>query len=319
MFSLENYSDEELLNILDCNKIRDLYEMLEENKAKALYDEISNSPHTHKIPNKIVTALEIPIAEGSTYPFIFLWNFMGLVTISILPLLLCTAIIISASLLIGGFFFYSNYKDINKKETKINHALLLNDLKHDAIDLLLKRKGLSIEITDHPEFPHSKRFASIIDSVRIGATISTVLFGTYFLGIFTLFSSLIAAPVTTIIVAAVLFIAIGIYFSFEHYQKLKHEDKFRFSQECQSVLLEKKKHLYQNLSKPEKSAQLEQQINEEQTLKTKPVSSADLDEDEEPVHNVFSFKIKRATPSFFKTQPDADDPTPTVQNSMAHN
>ncbi len=292
MFSLDHLSNQELLNILRSNKLHALFDNLDEAKAQDLIDTIANLPPIQPFQNKITQSLLVPITDTSSYPFIFLGSIIGIVTGGILPLLISTGVILLTSLSIGGYFFYANFKEMQKKEAKVNRLLHLYELKNQVADLYLKRHGLEIKVLDTPVYTDKHQVSLMKGAVRSCMVIGTTLFGTYFIGLNAVFSalgfSLMSATIGPIgvIIGLGIALGVGLYFGYKHYQMLKQEDYFKFEQKCQEVIVGKKTSLCQNF-KPEDQEQLH--LGEVQ--KTKPIHSTNKDRSK----NNFTFTLNKFT------------------------
>lgn len=308
MISLENYTDKELLSILQCNKLHELYDVLNEEKANNLFLSIQALPPIRPIPNKVIQALLVPITDTSSYPLILLGSIIGLVSGGTLSLLISTGIILSTSLILGGFFFYSNYKEMQKKERKINKLLHLYELKNEVADLYLHRKGLQIDLIEIPSYANKNEISLVKTSVRACMLITTSLFGTYFLGLNAAFSALGFSLVSVsmgpvgIIFGLGLALTLGIYFGSRHYQMLKQDDCFKFDQKCQEIIVGKKTNLCKQIKTNEMDLSL---VGEVQT--TKPIYSANI----KTLRNKFSFRLNKlkseSTAPFFKPAQDNSD------------
>lgn len=249
MFSneLEQYSNLELLNLIEhCNKLHDVYDLLDEKKAQRLFELIEAAPPKRLIKNKTIQALLLPLTDESSYPLMLLWSIIGLVSVGTLPLLISTAIMLVTSLSISGFFFYANYKEMVRRENKINKTYYLSELLNQAADRYLANQDLQIEATQRPQYTAKNKLSLIKEAIRPSLTITTSLFGTYFMGLNAIFSALgftvlsaTAGPVGIVIGLGVA-VATGIYFGFTHYKKLSKEDLYHFKQTTQSVIVKQK-------------------------------------------------------------------------------
>lgn len=313
MFSLEHCSDQELLNILRCNKLKELYDHLDEDKAKNLITNISNLGLRRPIPSKITQALLVPITDTSSYPFILLGSIIGLVSGGTLPLLISTGVILFTSLSIGGFFFYANYKEIQKKEDTVNRLLHLTELKNHVAEMFLRRQGLKIQIIEAPIYSDKHELSLLKGAVRSCMVISTTLFGTYFIGLNAVFSalgfSLISASMGPIgvIIGLGIALSLGIYFGYKHYQMLKQDDYFKFEQKCQEVIVGKKISLCQNLKTDELDKSPLGEIQ-----KTKPIYSTNKDKSK----NTFLFTLNKLNNVFFRPSTEPNDEA--LQDRLGH-
>ncbi|TAL65315.1 MAG: DUF1097 domain-containing protein [Legionella sp.] len=295
MFDLEKFSDEELFKILNCTKLSLLHKLVSNDKIQGIYETIKNTPSVRRIPNKILQALLDPIANTATYPFLILWSLIGIAAgIGTLPATLCIAFLILSSSIIGGFNFYANYKELQKKEFKLNKILLLSELKNQAADLLLKRLEIKMELVDVPDYPDRKELTFILESIKVGMLISTSLFGTYFLGFLSLFSSILISPLGLLIALGVA-LGIGVYFGYYHYQMIKQEDVFNFNQKCQTLIIEEKIKLCNNIVESPKEEPLF-----EITLQSRPIYTTLNLFAEDQSNKHLTYKLHRTSPFFFQ-------------------
>lgn len=245
MFSLDSYTNQELVAILNADKLNDLYDTLAENKINPLEQIIDISP-PKPIPNKILQALIIPITDTSTYPLILLWSIVGIISVGTMPLLITTGIVLLTSIAICSFFFYANYVSLLNKEIELNQKILFTQLKNEASDLFLFRKGYAFTVLDSPIYNPTNKLSSIAESVRVALLFTMSLFGSYFLGLYEILNALnvvsaipFSGPAGLLLGLAIT-LPIGIFCGFQNYDTMQEEDKSLFEQNSAEVLLTKK-------------------------------------------------------------------------------
>ncbi|VEG90852.1 hypothetical protein [Legionella spiritensis] len=259
MSLLEDYTDFELYNILQCHKSGELKQCVGHDEAARLIAGIQHIYRKKRKKQKWLQALSIPLSQDfSTHPLILLWTIVGVISLGTMPLLIGTAIMVCMSIFIGSVFFYSNYQEIQKKEKKLNQRFQLDLLKNQAIDLLLERNGLHVATISRPPYKHKDKLAHIRDAISTSLLISTTLFGTYFLGftvILTAFQTagLIAAtsaagPIGLLAGLGVI-LAVSLYFGYKQYQIMKQNDQLKFEQKNLKKTVEEKVTLCRDLKK----------------------------------------------------------------------
>lgn len=248
MSDLNDLNTSQLRHILSASKLNDLYTLMDEETVDSLIVYGNTIAPSMRRKNKLLQAISLPLTDPSSYPLILLWSVLGVVTLSVLSLIISTGIMALISLLIGGLFIYANYKELLRDERRNKKYCCLYALKNKTADLLLERHGLAIKTQYIPEYTNKNRALLIRDAVNTTALICTTLFGTYFLGvnaILTAFEATAAAGVTIgplgFLVGIGLAVFISLYLGYHYYQSLKADDYRKYQKKCLTTVVEKKR------------------------------------------------------------------------------
>lgn len=305
---IHSLSDEELMSIMQCDKSQDLYNTLDKRIADTLYSKIQEHSNQISILSKHTQALFIPITDASNYPMMFLWGIIGLVSMGTLSVVIGTLIMVATSLIVGGFFFHSNYLQLLSKENKLNHFFQLYNLKDQCADLYMERKNIVLSMDETPSYIYKNKMHLIKDSIRSGLLVSSTLFGTYFLGFHGIFTALNLTPVISatlgpwgIIVGLVVALGAGIYFGAKQFYASKQEDEYKFEKKCLKALVHKKKSLCDGMSK-------EQNINEmlHKSYASRPIYNNSLAKITTITSNSYQFKLSQFSDRFLSSESGND-------------
>ncbi|MFC7782566.1 hypothetical protein [Legionella taurinensis] len=247
MSELNQLNNSELRQLLNSNRLNDLYEFLDEGTVDALIAYGHRIAPKMRRKNKLLQAISLPLTDSSSYPLILLWSVIGVVTLGVLSLLISTSIMALLSLLMGGLFIYANYKELHRDELKNQKYCCLYALKNKTADLLLERNGLAVKTRRIPEYINKNRALLVRDAVNTTALICTTLFGTYFLGVNAVLTAFEAAAVAGLTIGPAGFlIGIGIagfislYLGYHYYQSIKADDYSKYQKKCLTTIVEKK-------------------------------------------------------------------------------
>lgn len=247
MSDLNHLHTNQLWQILSASKLHDLSTLMDEETVGSLIAYGEKIAPSMRRKNKLLQAISLPLTDSSSYPLILLWSVLGVVTLSVLSLMISTGIMALISLLMGGLFIYANYKELLRDERKNKKYCCLYALKNKTADLLLERYGLAIKTQHIPEYTNKNRALRIRDAVNTTALICTTLFGTYFLGInaiLTAFEATAVAGATIgpagFLVGIGLAVFISLYLGYHYYQSLKADDYRKYQKKCLTTMVDKK-------------------------------------------------------------------------------
>lgn len=247
MSELNHLNNSELRQILECNKLNDFYQFLEEKTAESVVTYGHTIAPQLRRKSKLLQAISLPLTDSSSYPLLLLWSVIGVVTLGILSLLIGTGIMALLSILIGGLFIYANYKELTKDEKKNKKYCCLYALKEKAADLLLERHGLTITTRHVPNYKNKNHALLIREAVNTTALICTTLFGTYFLGLNAILTAFETVTMASITIGPVGFLiglgiaaTISLFLGYHYYQALKADDYDKYQKKCLTTVVEKK-------------------------------------------------------------------------------
>lgn len=276
--TLEQLSESDLLNIVNSKKWSDLEAAFSKAELQQLIKEVKHPVAANHPNNKISQSLLTALTDAPSYPFIILWTLVGLVSLSVIPLTLITAGFFALTLISGGIFFYSSHNDLKKEAHKIDNNLRLTALKIACTKELIKRKTFEIdaELSDKntvnlqdllrfnplPKliYKDKNKWTRIKNSLGAATMISSILFGTYYLGIgavvtafgLTSVASVLLGPIGIGVMLAVACL-IGIAFGYKCYQAQKNSEELRKQQKQMQQELNSKNEEYEELNNRLKS------------------------------------------------------------------
>lgn len=260
MSFLQQCTNEQLVYLLKCKKLKAIREIVDEDVAEEFLSLLARQHPQRRSRNKILRALAVPLTDVSDYPLIVLWSVIGVISLGILPLVIGTSILAIMSLIIGCLFVYSNYTEIEKTEDTLNKALRFYDFKNQVADEILTRNNLKIKLTKQPSYPNKNFLPLFKESVGTAMLISTPLCSAYFLAlnvVITTFHLTVAASFMTgpfgLVLGLLPAMAIGIYFGYIHFMASKQDDVYQFEKKSANTIIKKKIQLCKRLALTDKA------------------------------------------------------------------
>lgn len=261
MSILDDFSDEELLLILDCDKFSEMKRKLRRQLDYTALKQAARESYNIKHPKSyIAESLFFSINDATSYSFLILLSIIGSITVQLLPLTIITVVLSMIAMATGVFFYIAAYRQRQRETYLIQKSLDINAIKLLCAEEWIKRNKFELNQDSecHPEW-HSRsdehhfpefvyrnkhKMEKIRPALAFGLLTASMLFGTYYSGLAILlnaFGAVAAAGAMLgpigIGVALAGAIVIGLLCVYVHYRALVREDRIARFQKYQNDYL----------------------------------------------------------------------------------
>ena len=265
----DNFSDEELLALLDCKTLKKIKRRFRHKVKPDLWTSfVQEHDASLHFPDMIEETLFHSINDATNISLLILLTIIGNITLELIPLTILTIACSLITLPTIIIFFISSYRENNQELEKNKKEVDCIVVKMECANELTNRHKASLAAQSDNQLPPFKYenkhiFAKLRKALGFCLLITSTLFGTYYSGGAILVHAFGAVTASSIMLGSVgisiafgLALAIGIFCGYKNYQALVKKEEINKYMKYQNEVIDDKRDACSSLHKAEVSPAL---------------------------------------------------------------